>query len=114
MYYSQLPDEFDMHVARELLKHIPNSIETAIHVMLASCHVGEFHDDPEEAPLALASRSALTSFANTFLTNQAIAMKQSAACKMTPHVYSIQANNYTAPTRNAVMAALPCLSLPLY
>lgn len=103
-----------MQVARELLKHIPGSIGTAVHVLVAACHVGAFHDDPEEAPLALASRSALTSFANTFLTNQAIAMKQSAACKMTPHVYSIQANNYTAPTRNAVMAALPCLSLPLY
>ena len=100
-----------MQVARESIKHIPGAVGTAVHVLVAACHLGAFHDNEDVAPLSPASRLALASFAHTFLTYQAIAVKEASEYGMTAHAYDIGANSYTAPTRHAVIAALPCLAL---
>lgn len=83
-----------------------------MHVLVAAAHLSAFRDDPSSAPLSPMSRLALAAFLQTMLVFQAlgVARGHQTSPPMSRFAYTVQANSYTYPTRNAMLAVLPGLA----
>lgn len=101
----------DVELSRSLATEMHGTIGTAVHALIAAAHLGAFREGPDQAPLSRMSRLALTAFTSTMLVYQIAITRGTHTNPPTARFqYALQANNYTAPTRNAPLAALPCLA----
>jgi hypothetical protein len=98
-------------VADALLEHMPGALGTAVHVIVAATHRTTFADDHNSSPMARISKAA---FVFTLMTFHTIAhVHGHDADRYSPPVsrfgHTVAVHGYTAPTRWALMLALPSL-----
>jgi hypothetical protein len=101
-------------VAEALLEHMPGALGTAVHVLVAAAHRTAFADDHDTDPCSPMTRIAKAAFVFTFMTFHTIAIVNGHdAGRCSPPVssfeHTVAVHGYTAPTRWALMLALPSL-----